>query len=173
MALSLERVFVNIKLVDKAGDTTTRRYQVDPATVDIPAAAVGLITAIALISDAEVKGYSITSEYAETAFALPTEECHIEDNALFVGQIDSNPFKMATLKVPCPKPGLTSGIFMADDGQNANVVKMDATGVGSFCAQFETGGAFYISDGEQWEPDLQWGRRIHQKSNKKRSYRIG
>lgn len=173
MAISAGSTYAVVTFLDTAGNTTTRKYEVQVAVADVPAAVAALVALLKLISDCIIIGYKIYQEYNESDVVLPAGNVNIEETALFTGLINNQPMKSATLSVPGPKPGSTTGIFNADTGSDADWVNMAHTSVAAFIDLFEEGGNFYISDGEMFEAGAENGRRVHRQSHKTRSFRIG
>lgn len=177
MALVSDGYWLSVTLVDNGGNTSTKSYQMrqdatDPADYGVAlSSAAAVVASIVAISDAVVMGYQLEQKFAEDTLALPANGVQIENQAMLDFAIDGNPFKSATLTVPSPK----IGIFAGASGVLADTVDVADAALVTFVNQFKGGALLFISDGEDADATapLNSGRRIHRRSNKRRSVRMG
>lgn len=174
MAVTLQRKFLYVDFVDTSGGMTSRRIEMHTDIADEPAAAAAMIAILQGLTTAVISGYRITHEYAEdTTFGYPADAQN-EENAVLTLQLDVNQNKSATFAIPAPKPGSTSGIFQANSGEMADYVNWAHTGIADLRAAFMSTGNFYISDGESIDVSGNGsGRRVHRRSRKRSSLRVG
>lgn len=169
--------WLSVTLVDNGGNTSTKSFQMradatDPADYGVAlSSAAAVVASLDAITDAVVAGYQLEQRYVEDALALPAVGVQIENQALLDFAIDGNPFKSATLTVPAP----VIGIFAGASGVLADTVDVADPALVTFVNQFKGGALLYISDGEDADATapLKSGRRIHRRSNKRRSVRQG
>ena len=155
---------LTVTMVDSSGVNTSAK-QYDLVAIDgtaAAAAAAAVLAALAGVSDAAIKGYTIAERFAETGvFTLPVD-AEIENQALLVGRLDGNPFKKVTMTIPAPK----IGIFVSSTGANRNVVDLLDAEVVAYRALFQApGNVATISDGETLDV-LESGRRVHRQSSR-------
>jgi len=155
---------LTVTLVDSSGVNTANK-QYDLVAADgtaAAAAAADVLAALAGVSDAAVKGYTIGERFAETGtFTLPTD-AEIENQALLVGRLDGNPFKKWSTTIPAPK----IGIFVSSTGANRNVVDLTDAAVVAYRALFQSpGNVATVSDGETLDV-FESGKRIHRHSSR-------
>jgi len=155
---------LDVTLVDSSGvNTAVKHYELVAADgTEAADAADTILTALAGVTDAAVKGYVIGERFAETGtFTLPTD-AEIENQALLVGRLDGNPFKKWSTTIPAPK----IGIFVLSTGPSRNIVDLADTAVVAYRALFQSpGNVATISDGETLDV-LESGKRIHRQSSK-------
>lgn len=162
MALVSQGFELVVSLADTGDNRTNRTYDlVEAAYADASTDAAALISALNLITDAVVVGYSLNQKFIENALALPAN-AEIENQAFFAGKITGDPTDSATLSVPAP----AAGIFTAASGPGYNIVDMGNTNVTAWIALFATGGTAQLSDGETWDTATVSGKRRHVKSFK-------
>lgn len=177
MALTSTGYWLNVEFVDNGGNRSSKTFQLrqsatDPADyVSALGDATAVVASVVAISDAVVVGYHVSQQFVEDALALPAVGVQIENQALLDFAIDNNPFKSATLTIPAPK----IGIFVGTSGVLADTIDVADAALVTFVNQFKSGGIVYISDGEDADATapLKSGRRIHRRSNLRRSVRMG
>lgn len=163
MAFVSEGFEVTFTFVDSGGDVSNRTYQ-HRAPVDAAAAladAQALLALIEALTDASVRSYRLSEIFADDAFALPAAGIHVENQAIMSVRLSSSPLKTGVLSIPAP----VSGMFMASNGANSNVLDTADADVLSFVNQFVPTGKFTLSDGETMAVGgLLSGRRRHVRS---------
>lgn len=169
MAFVAGDIFVNLTFMDKARNISTRQLQLNVADMAAAvAAAATVVAAYTAVTDAEILGYTISRRYGEDSVVVPTD-AEVENTALLTLQLDADPMKSASLSIPAPK----ESIFLASSGVNNNYVDLVDAGVQGVLALFHPAtGVAYISDGET-SSSLKNGRRVHRRSSRNRTQRIG
>jgi len=163
MALVSVGFQATVTLVDTGGNESNKQYEVRGATfADAATNVLALLTDIALVSDAIVKGYRVSQVFANDAFAYPAD-AEIENQALIIVRLATNPTKTASVLIPAPKDTL----FVGASGPTYNVVDMADANVLGYIGNFLAAGTCFISDGEDMAVDGGIsGHRIHRQSNR-------
>jgi len=153
--------FLSVTLVDNGNNSTTKTYDLQGADLTEATTNAGtVLTALAAVTDATIKGYNIGSRFVNDAFVFPASGVHIEDVAQITLSITDDPTKFATIAIPAPK----STVFEGTSGTAANRVK-NATIVTTYWELYQASSELYLSDGETAEIFIS-GKRIHRGSNK-------
>jgi len=153
--------FLNVTLVDNGNNKTAKTYDLQGADLTEATSNAGtILTALAAVTDAAIKGYHIGSRFVNDAFAFPASGVQVEDIAQITLSITDDPTKYATIGIPAPKVG----VFEGTSGAAANQVK-NATIVTTYWELFKAGEQAYLSDGETAEIFVS-GKRIHRGSNR-------
>lgn len=164
MAITSVGFELTVTLVDSSGvNTANKTYELVAADAAAAAtASATIMAALAGVTDAAIKGYSIAERFAETGtFTLPAD-AEIENQAMLVGRVDGNPFKKWTTTIPAPK----IGIFVSSTGANRNVVDLLDAAVVAYRDLFQApGNVATISDGETLDV-LESGKRVHRHSSR-------
>lgn len=169
MALVKQGWYLEVQLIDKGGNTTTRRYQlaIDDVADDIS----GLVTAqnamlVALqgATQCVIKQYSLNRFSINDALTLPTGDgAEVEKHALITAPIHGVPNKSATIDIPAPE----NAMFIGTSGPGWNVVDPTSALLLAYLDQFtDPSGSFYLSDGEQIDQVNLRGRRTSSHSLK-------
>lgn len=169
MALVKQGWFLDVQLIDKGGNTTTRRYQfrIDDVADDIS----GLVTAqntmlVALqgASQLVVKQYSLNRFSINDALVLPSGDgAEAEKHALITAPIHGLPNKSATIDIPAPE----NAMFIDTSGPGWNIIDPTNALLVAYLDQFTNPtGNFYLSDGEQIDQVNVRGRRTSSHSLK-------
>lgn len=154
-----------VTLVDAGGDQSTLKYALlsaDEATADTDAATI--LSRLANVTNAKVKGYTIGRVWAEDALTLPTDG-QVEERAAVSCEHNNNPLKRTTVMIPAP----VDAIFVGAPGTTQyNVVDIVDAALALYIDIWEATGAIAsISDGEQLtDGSIREGRRTHRKSSK-------
>lgn len=172
MALVSDGFYVYVSLVDSGANTSTLSYQLVAADAAAAALAAGtILTNVAAVTNAAIKGYTIVERYIENALALPGAGVHVEDRASVVVQLASSPLKSSTIVIPAPEIDL----FLTTQGDGSNIIDVSAnnTDLRAYVAMFNDGGAGIatISDGEQVDASasntgIKRGTRTHRGSSR-------
>lgn len=161
MALVAAGYELNVTLVDRGLNQVTKTYEMTATTAaDAATDAATILAALNAVTDASIKGYRLSTVFAEDAFATPNLG-EVENQAMLIMRLDGDPFKKASHFIPAP----VDGIFVAGQGPNYNIVDNTDALVTTYVALFQGGGEAYISDGETVDV-LEKGHRIHRQSNK-------
>jgi len=157
MALTADRWFTVVELVETSGKKTRKRFEQSAPADDTAAraAALALVTDLAAITDAVVASYHTYQEFVEDALSLPAS-AELQNQAVIQLSIDDEPTKSATVIVPAPK----DAIFAGATGPNYDILDVADTDLIAFVANFTTEALYYVSDGEQAET-LLGGKRRH------------
>lgn len=169
MALVTQGFVVTITAIDNGGNTVTKRYECDPATVPDFATAqtarTSIVTAFKGVSDLVVVSTLLEEKQYEDAIVYPTSLIEAENKASITLQLlGSN--KKANHKIPAPKPTL----FIGASGESANQIDVTDALLTTYFGNFLTAGYFTISDGEKVAADpngngIIVGKRISAKNN--------
>lgn len=150
-----------VTLADRGLNIVTKTYEMTAATAAAAATdAAAILAALNAVTDANIKGYRLAEVFAEDAFATPNLG-EVENQALLIFRLDSNPFKKASHYIPAP----IDGIFVGAQGPTYNVLDNTDAAVLTYVGLFQSGGEALISDGETVDV-LEGGRRIHRQSSK-------
>jgi hypothetical protein len=115
-------------------------------------------TDFAAVSDGAIKSWSISHDFHDDAFALPTSPAAERgEYAILVTSIDGDATKSAVINLPFAKD--TIGVVYLDTtGPNRNIVKTNSTELAAYLDNFEAA-AFEISDGEHSAGNILRGKR--------------
>jgi len=147
MALVQGAWFITVSLLDSGNDLTNQTHRLQATNyTEADAAAADFVAALALVTDAKIAGYNVTTKWTEnalTAFSDGTvRNSIVAQNSVSV--LDQ-PLKKVSLVIPAPK----AAVFAAVTGEGSDIVATGPTDlVPEFLPQFQTGGSVYISDGE-------------------------
>lgn len=160
MALTADRWFTVIKLVETSGKSTTMRVEQSAPIDDAAAraASLALVTDLAAVTNCAIAAYYTYQEFVEDAFSLPSG-AEIQNQALLQFSIDDEPTKTGTVRIPAP----VDGIFAAASGPNYDVVDITDTDLIAFAANWLLDDLYYLSDGETADA-LLGGHRRHMKA---------
>lgn len=168
MALVKQTWSVEVTLIDKGGNETTRSYPLvatdDAGDVSalITIVTGTIIPALLAVTLCVIKKWTLRLLYLETALSLPTDSgAEVEAHALITVPIFGLPNKSAVVDIPGPEVL----VFLGTSGPNYNIVDTSADEVRAYKGLFsEAGNIAYISDGEQLANVDGKGRRTHSKS---------
>lgn len=150
-------------LMDTGRNTATRTFRLIAA--DAAEAATGsaaIRTAVLAATDAKLSQAKLSEVFIDDAFSLPLGGVQIENQAMFVFELDGDPRKTATWFLPAPK----IDVFVSTSGKNSNVVDTSDALVTAIRGLFDDStGVATISDGET-ALLIQSGKRIHRKSTR-------
>jgi hypothetical protein len=161
MALVTDGFTLYVELVDRGGDSTTKSFELSSANYAAAITdAATVVAALDAATYAKIRQYSVSEKFKEDSFTLPLLG-QIEEQALLVLRLSSDPTKSATTSIPAP----VDGMFMDTSGDGFNVIDPTDSVVIAYVDLFKTGNQAYISDGEI-ASSLVSGRRIHRKSRR-------
>lgn len=146
MALASQGYELAVTLVGAGVKTSTLRYDLtaaDWATATTDAATI--IAALNGMTDAVVKKYSLGEKFVEDSLSPPAG-VDIADRVILRGYIDGSLEKKCQVMVP--GISATSGILVAQTGENKNVVDITDPLVTTYWALFDNTGEATLSDGE-------------------------
>jgi len=148
--------FVNVQMIDRNEDQTSKDYELDVADfAEALGAALEIVGDLMLVSQCEIVGYSISQRLVENAIVIPSAG-EVQTKARLIIRLAGGNEK-ATIDIPAPK----EEIFMALTGKANKVVDVTNTDVADFLANFLTAGNCFISDGEKMAADgLLEGRKV-------------
>lgn len=174
MALANENAVISLVLKDTGGKFSTKEFVVDPAEWD---PATGLIADLKTIRDNLVTAYNVITNclvyrgfislpQTEDTLEFPATACNTRVVASVVVNL-ATPGKKAVVIVPGPDVG----IFEGTSGKAFNTVDVTDAGLNTFLDFYQdTGGDFFISDGEKLDDaanPADSGKRITLKGNTK------
>lgn len=170
MALVKQKWSVEITLIDKGSNETTRTYPL--VATDTAGDVSALITevtgtiipALLDVTLAVIKKWTLRLLYLETALALPTDSgAEIEAHAMVTVPIYGLPNKSGVIDIPAPQ----IVCFLDSSGPGYNIVDTSTDEVRAYRGLFShAGNVAYISDGEQLADVDGKGRRTHSKSQR-------
>ena len=168
MALVKQKWEVQITLVDKGANETTRSYPLvatDDAgdvTALVTEVTAQIIPALLDVTLAVIKKWTLRLLYLETSLTLPSDSgAEIEAHALVTIPIYGIPNKSAVVDIPAPK----ETVFLSTSGPGYNIVDTSTDEVRAYRGLFsQAGNIAYISDGEQLANVDGKGKRTHSKS---------
>jgi hypothetical protein len=180
MPATVFAVNVVVPFVDEAGDKTTRRFEMKPASwtgAEDQAAALAvadaLVGALEAVSNAGVSKYTVELVVTPGSTTSAQNGSEIENTAKVSMPLTViSPDQLQTygiLDIPAPD----IGIFVGENGPNKNVVDYADADLQTLIGKFKSGGDFTVSDGQVATADAGSGKRIHQRSRKGRGRRIG
>jgi len=174
MALTSQGFWLEVVFADNGGNQTARTYQMSSPDYDTAIAeAATMLGYIGNVTNAAIAAYYLSERFVETALSLPGSGVQVEDTALVNLRLETG-LKTATVSIPAPK----ATIFAASTEEGADTVDPLDADLGFFVNEFKSranGGSLYISDGENIKntAPIIGGRRVHRRSHRRRSVRIG
>lgn len=162
MALTQKGFELAITLVDTGSNATTKTLSLTSADSAAAATdAADVMAKFAALTDAKIKAYSINEVFVEDNFSFPTS-AEVENQALLLFRVTTDPTKAATFTIPAPK----TAIMVSSIGAGYNQVDLANADVVAFRGLFQGAtNKLTISDGEKVSV-LESGKRIHRKSRK-------
>ena len=158
MAIVASHFEITARLVDEGANFSTMRFQCrDTAYADVVVAKTNLVAALDAVTDCVIQRVTISEVWSNDAFAYPTDVETANKLSMSI-ELTGGLGKKANLKVPGP----VDGIFGASGTAGFNVLDTANALILTYVALFESGGEFYISDGEDAETLIS-GKRIHAK----------
>lgn len=156
---------LHVVLTDSSGvDVSKVVYKLIAADYAAAVAAkTTILTRLATVSDAVVKGYSIIQRFVESALALPAN-VEIENRASISARITGDPTKTANVVIPAAN----IGIFQNGTGSGRNKVDVVDSNLLTYLATWQlTGGLAVLSDGEFLDDTnvIVEGKRNHRHSS--------
>lgn len=151
-----------VTLVDNGANETVKSYELQAANAaDAATDSAAIMAALANVTDAVIKRYTINHVFVENALVLPASGVENQNQAILTVQLASDPTKTGTLVIPAASPG----DFVSASGENANVVDTGDAGINAYVDLFTTTNEAYMSDGELADVSLAFkGVRRHVKS---------
>lgn len=155
MAIVTSHFEITVKLVDEGANHSTLTYQCqDTAYADVVIAKTALVAALDAITDCVIQRVSINEVWKNDAFAYPSDvETHTKLSATV--ELEGGIGKKANFKIPGP----IDAMFGASGTAGFNTLNTGYAAILTYCAMFENGNEFYISDGEFLETLIS-GKRI-------------
>jgi hypothetical protein len=161
MALAQKGFTLTVSLVDAGGNQATKKYSLLATTyADAATATVSILSALAAVTAAYIKGYRLTEVYVDAEVTFAPAGVEVENRALIVGQTVTDA-KPCTIEIPAP----VDGVFEGATGPQRNIVDIDDTDLNTYTDLFAAGGVCDISDGDVLAALLS-GKRIHRASRK-------
>jgi len=145
MALVSNGFWLDVELVDYAGNQTSKRYKMTAADYDTAITDVAIVMpALINMTDAVISSYSVQERYLQDALSLPATVNPVSMKAVMTSFINDAGDKKVSYDVPSPR----IGIFQAAIGSGADIVDSLDGAVIAYHELFEVGNQLYISDGE-------------------------
>lgn len=136
---------LRIRVVDAGNNEVTKTYAMTTVVhADALTEAIVILNALEAVSLLSSKTYTINEAFYNDAFALPAAGVQAEARAVLVGPDGTLPNKMHRTEIPGPD----TTVFLATQGEGANIVDITDAGVLAYWALFDTAGEAYLSDGE-------------------------
>lgn len=172
MGLVHDKFYLNVSLVDAAGNKAASRFDLDYAdwaafnTAIAAGAATSFLADLAAITNATIVGYSVGESFVEDTNLYGAAGSEVENIAMLTCAIDGELNKYTTLRVPAP----VDGLFLGTQGDNRNIVDVADADLLTYLNYFISGGMVLVSDGESIaDPTTAGnfkGKRIHRGSRK-------
>ncbi len=172
MALVTIGTYLNILMLDAAGNKASLNLNLDYADLDaLHAGDVlgdvdAIITDLEAVTGARVESYSFGEKVGEDTPGFGAADSEVENIALITSAIDGAPQKKHSLRIPAP----VIGVFLGTTGENKNIVDTADADLQAWLANFGTTGHVLVSDGESIaDPTVAGnfkGKRIHRASRK-------
>jgi len=174
LAYSAGPTVIRVVYIDEHSRKSVKDYVV-PTSVWDPAS--DLLTAIATIRDNLVTQLNLNTKalllnafivvrQTEDTLSLPGADCHVNEIASIVTNLEAGENKKAIFQVPAP----VDAMFVGASGPDFDRVDTTNVNLGTLIDMFQTtGGDFTISDGETIDDTtpLVSGRRIFKKTGAK------
>jgi len=172
MAFVTDRTFLNIAMVDAAGNKASYNFELSYADLtalqvaDLAGAIDQIITDLVAITGAQVLSYSFGEKIVEDTAQYGAAGSEVENVALINAKIDGVTGKAVLLRLPAP----VDGVFLGATGPDRNIVDTGDVALQTFLAHFGTAGEVLVSDGESIaDPAVAGnfkGKRIHRASTR-------
>lgn len=144
-----------IRLVykDNHNKTSVKDYIVPTGVWDPASGSIAALTAIrdALVVQVNLNTLClilnafISIKQTDDTLTIPAVDCHVNETASIVTNLDGGEGKKTTIKMPGP----VVGMFVGASGKNLDIVDVEDTDLNTFLDMFQTtGGSFTVSDGE-------------------------
>lgn len=146
MALVSNGYKLSVTLVDNGANRSTLSYRLVAADEAAATAATATIIGhLQTLSVASIQSYTLGLTFVEDALTLPGLGVHVEDQALVVLQLNGDPTKRTTIRIPAP----TAAMFVGASGPSADEVDVTHVPLQDYAGIYNvTGGIASISDGE-------------------------
>lgn len=174
MALTSVGTFINLALVDAAGNKSGMRIELTYADLAALSTGVtagditGLLTDLNAVTDALIVSYSVGEKFEEDTALYGAAGSEVEAKASISAKVAGQPTKRVTLYMPAP----TDGIFLGATGEDRNIVDTTDAAIQAWLDNYYAAGANLLktSDGEQIDNPATAGtfkgKRIHRGSRK-------
>lgn len=172
MALVTDKTFLNVTLVDAAGNRSNMRFDLSYAdlaalnTADGAGSIDGFLADLAAVTNATVVAASFGEAVVEDTEQYGATGSEVENVALITAAIDGEIGKYTTLRIPAP----VDGLFLGTTGENRNLIDTSDADLQTYLGYFVSGGMITVSDGESIaDPAVTGnfkGKRIHRGSRK-------
>ena len=175
MALTQDKVFIDIVLIDAGGNKASVGLETDLAdlaalntehtTTDSILGTGGIVPDLAACSDAQVLSVRMGVNYKEDTSLFGAVGSEVERKAVISAK-KAGTQERATVNIPAPD----SSLFLATQGEDRNTVDGADTTLLAWLENFEAAGFLLLSDGESLD-DVQTagnvkGKQIHRGSRK-------
>lgn len=172
MALTFNRCYLHVNLLDYEGNKSAMRVQLDFADFDALntgltsiTGAGGLLPDLVACTDLIVASAFIGGQWTDEGYGAEGSEA--EEQAVISAKVADRPGVFAIMRIPGPKAGL----FLPGPGADANVLDREDAATIAWLANFEDGGIAFTSDGEHIEDSAtlgNWkGRRVFRHSRRR------
>lgn len=160
MALTNQGWSALVILGAKNDKTRAIRLKMDATVTDETGAAAAItafLTDLAGVSAGVVKSYSLTVTSVEDAYNRPTsDDAEWRDTAQVVTDIEDQPLKAATIRIPMPLIGIMRGTA----GELMDEVDVADAALIAYVDNFRAAGKFTVSDGEKVGAVIKTGKRV-------------
>jgi len=172
MSLAFQNAFLNLVLVDEAGNNAGMRLALDYASLDALNTAftagdiTQIVTDLEAVTDSLIASYNVGVRYQEDTAVVGGAGSEVENVALISAKLAGFIDKRVGLRVPAP----VIGIFQAAQGEGKNIVDVSDSDIQTWLSHFEASGEITVSDGESIQDSATAGtfkgKRIHRASNR-------
>lgn len=141
---------LRVRLVDAGNNEVAKTYVMTAALhADALTEALVIIDALEAVCALGTKTYAINEEFYNDAFALPPAGVQAEARAVLIGTDGTLPNKQHRTEIPGPE----TDVFLATQGEGANIVDIAHQDVLDYWNLFDATGEATLSDGESVETD--------------------
>jgi len=154
-----------VKVIDNGLNEATITYEMTAAThVAALTDALLIIGILEEVCAAATVSYSINQMFVNDSLVIPASAAvQVEAKALLIMRDGTNPVKKHIARIPAPE----TDVFLATDGDGANIVDVTHQHVIDYNNMFDATGECYISDGESVKSDGPIkGRRVTHRSRR-------
>lgn len=168
MALALAKYRLSVAFTETSGKAVNRIYEAPLASfadfgeflAAITPAVTGFIALLNPLTDAEISSFVASSVYIENALVLPVA-AENQSEAHMSAKIVGDPTDSATISIPAAN----IGVFVSPTGPGRDIVDTSDINLLLWLNNFDSTGAWTLSDGEQIEIPTLKGKRRSRKSN--------
>lgn len=150
MAWVSQGFILDVRQVDAGANENRKTYNLTAATnAEALTESLEILVALEEVSALSSKTYTIREVFVNDAFALPAAGVQGEAKAVIVGRNSADASKLHRVEISGPE----DDVFLATQGELANVVDLTHQHVKDYWNLFDGTGQATLSDGESVETD--------------------